>query len=854
MLHDMEVVGSERAREDHDPDPVNEVLESLLAKVEIEAETSGETSNELTISMVAIDEKMAVEAKALDTSASDVPKADRDMSDANSTPQGSNTSLFQNLDTDTSGIIKHALAGGEAVLEDPISCDLQNLATNTTVVVDQAVADVEGSDSDDPESASADFNSVPKQPVGDVEAPIENKEPRTITDRPVTDGSPILKKGGVADLHNVGLVGKPVAAVQGSDSKKGLQQAILDRISSIEAETLCFVCRQPSNDGNQLQRCQPPQGSCSTRFHHDCLKEYNGGNYESNFLWHMNRGLPCCPLHHCHACFLERKKTSAITLQGERIIECAKCYLAFHDCCRPAGQRINEEEIAKQSANKPYWKLRNHVKLYGLDIPKEKLADYCLCQRHVLPSAQKIIQKPNWTNTYPSCSECHENPCPPMHDCATCLAKYHDSCHDSNNRGPAGKFICDTCTFAEPFRIGDYVMAYFQGEKEKWWHAQVIDPDSMPNIRAKFSDWKGHPGYLAVRWCFFPNLMSVVPVAYCFKYNGQRLMRVFDKDTRDERVQTEKREIPHYRKTLNALLHRKPTHKRIDASIYHSADARRAEPIDEWRCGCEKDADGTRCGPNSLCKNRVVDQECGQDCDSCLNRELAQKYFCPDIEVRHTEEKGMGLFATAQLPPGILIGEYAGEIIGDREEITRRQQEATRFGNDEETHYMMHIDKVRIVDACFKSNDARFINHSCDPNCEVSLKQVQVSKTGDHVPLFDVRPFVRTIKPIAVGEELTFSYDMTPYEGGGNLPECFCRVAHCSGRMGGKRKEPKKVSVRMVCDSSSPERVRKRPRTSSQDLFSDDVAKENMKPSTSKKRGRPPGTSAKKQKRSTNDI
>lgn len=59
--------------------------------------------------------------------------------------------------------------------------------------------------------------------------------------------------------------------------------------------------------------------------------------------------------------------------------------------------------------------------------------------------------------------------------------------------------------------------------------------------------------------------------------------------------------------------------------------------------------------------------------------------------------------------------EYVGELL-DFEEFVRRTKEYSKTG--QEHHYFMALNADEVVDATLKGSTSRFINHSCDPNCE----------------------------------------------------------------------------------------------------------------------------------------
>ncbi len=126
---------------------------------------------------------------------------------------------------------------------------------------------------------------------------------------------------------------------------------------------------------------------------------------------------------------------------------------------------------------------------------------------------------------------------------------------------------------------------------------------------------------------------------------------------------------------------------------------------------------------------------------------------------------GLGLFAARRIRKGTKIIEYVGERI-DEEEANRRYDDESM----EHHHtFLFSVNDEEIIDAAVDGNDARFINHSCDPNAEAVLE-------GDRIFIIATR----TIRP---GEEITYDYqlerDDTPEELWYTLYACHCGAVNC---------------------------------------------------------------------------
>jgi len=123
------------------------------------------------------------------------------------------------------------------------------------------------------------------------------------------------------------------------------------------------------------------------------------------------------------------------------------------------------------------------------------------------------------------------------------------------------------------------------------------------------------------------------------------------------------------------------------------------------------------------------------------------------MELRSSGIHGLGAFALQDIPKGTKIIEYAGERINNAEADRRYEDEKMK-----EHHTFLFILSSRTcVDAAFDGNEARFIKHSCEPNCE----------TIDD----DCRIWIEAIRDIEPGEELTYDYNT---DGEANIP-CRCR-------------------------------------------------------------------------------
>uniref|UniRef100_A0ACD5XVK8 Uncharacterized protein n=1 Tax=Avena sativa TaxID=4498 RepID=A0ACD5XVK8_AVESA len=130
---------------------------------------------------------------------------------------------------------------------------------------------------------------------------------------------------------------------------------------------------------------------------------------------------------------------------------------------------------------------------------------------------------------------------------------------------------------------------------------------------------------------------------------------------------------------------------------------------------------------------------------------------------------GLGLYTAEFIPRGSLVIEYVGEIVGqrvaDKREIEYHSGKRQQYKS---VCYFFKIDKEHIIDATRKGGIARFINHSCLPNCVAKIISVRNEKK---VVFFSERH----INP---GEEITYDYHFNQEDEGERIP-CFCRSRSC---------------------------------------------------------------------------
>jgi len=138
----------------------------------------------------------------------------------------------------------------------------------------------------------------------------------------------------------------------------------------------------------------------------------------------------------------------------------------------------------------------------------------------------------------------------------------------------------------------------------------------------------------------------------------------------------------------------------------------------------------------------------------------------PRTVVQRSPIHNLGLFCTRDIEKHDMVIEYVGElvrpVVGDiRDDLALVQGKST---------YMFRIDDDYIVDAMFKGNASRFMNHCCEPNCYCQVVMVDGVK---HIVLFAKRPLIK-------GEEIMYDYKL-PIEEIKII--CHCGARNCRGYM-----------------------------------------------------------------------
>jgi hypothetical protein len=141
----------------------------------------------------------------------------------------------------------------------------------------------------------------------------------------------------------------------------------------------------------------------------------------------------------------------------------------------------------------------------------------------------------------------------------------------------------------------------------------------------------------------------------------------------------------------------------------------------------------------------------------------------PYVLVRQSKIHGRGVYAARRIRKGTRIIEYVGDRISHDVADARYDAKTEDDGHT----FLFVVDDDICIDAGIGGNEARYINHKCDANCETIIE--------------DRRVFIEATRTIQPGEELGYDYQLT-WESTDDPDElalyaCRCGAANCRGTM-----------------------------------------------------------------------
>ncbi|OCT66773.1 hypothetical protein XELAEV_18043024mg [Xenopus laevis] len=216
-----------------------------------------------------------------------------------------------------------------------------------------------------------------------------------------------------------------------------------------------------------------------------------------------------------------------------------------------------------------------------------------------------------------------------------------------------------------------------------------------------------------------------------------------------------------------------PLYKKIRSNVY--VDVKPLSGYEATTCNCKYPYTQSEKGCVEDCLNRMIFAECSPNTcpceDQCNNQRIQRHEWVQCLERFRAEGKGWGIRTKEPLKASQFIIEYLGEVVSETE---FRNRTIEQYHNHSD-HYCLSLDSGMVIDSYRMGNEARFINHSCDPNCEMQKWSVNgVYRIG-----------LYALKDMPAGTELTYDYNFHSFNTE-KQQVCKCGVERCRGIIGGK--------------------------------------------------------------------
>ncbi|KAF7201203.1 histone-lysine N-methyltransferase NSD2 [Nothobranchius furzeri] len=490
----------------------------------------------------------------------------------------------------------------------------------------------------------------------------------------------------------------------------------------------CFICKQLEGE---VRRCHVPH--CGKFYHESCVRL-------NPLTMFDNKGFRC-PLHACLSCHYG-SQTRPKSTKG-RLMRCLRCPVAYHvgDLCVAAGSEMitNTAIICTNHFNaKKSYSHHSHVNV-----------SWCFV-----------------------CSKGGQLLC-----CESCPAAFHPDC--LNIAMPDGSWFCNDCQAGKKPKYRDII--WVKLGTYRWWPAEIHHPKNIPtniqHLRHEIGEFPvfffGSKDYF---WTHQGRVFPYMEGDRGSKNRRKGIGKVFKNALLEAEARFKEVKMKREAKEAQEISRKPPPYKFIKVNRpFGRVQVYTADVSEIPKCNC-KPADERPCGFESECLNRMLQYECHpQVCPSgerCCNQDFTKRLY-PETKIIKTPGKGWGLISLRDVKKGEFVNEYIGELI-DEEECRARIKSAHE--NNITNFYMLTIDKDRIIDAGPKGNYSRFMNHSCQPNCETQKWTVN----GDtRVGLF-------AVCDIPAGTELTFNYNLDCL--GNEKTVCRCDAPNCSGFLGDRPK------------------------------------------------------------------
>ncbi|XP_047703116.1 histone-lysine N-methyltransferase NSD2 isoform X3 [Prionailurus viverrinus] len=329
--------------------------------------------------------------------------------------------------------------------------------------------------------------------------------------------------------------------------------------------------------------------------------------------------------------------------------------------------------------------------------------------------------------------------------CESCPAAFHPDCLSIEM--PDGSWFCNECRAGKKLHFQDVV--WVKLGNYRWWPAEVCHPKNVPpNIQKMKHEIGEFPvfffGSKDYYWTHQARVFPYMEGDRGSRYQGVRgIGRVFKNALQEAEARFREIKLQREARETQESERKPPPYKHIKVNKpYGKVQIHTADISEIPKCNC-KPTDENPCGFDSECLNRMLMFECHpQVCPAgeyCQNQCFTKRQY-PETKIIKTDGKGWGLVAKRD------------------------------------------IRKDRIIDAGPKGNYSRFMNHSCQPNCET----LKWTVNGDtRVGLF-------AVCDIPAGTELTFNYNLDCL--GNEKTVCRCGASNCSGFLGDRPKTSTSLS------------------------------------------------------------
>lgn len=502
----------------------------------------------------------------------------------------------------------------------------------------------------------------------------------------------------------------------------------------------CFVCAKDTG----LTGCSIKD--CGYYYHLDCLEHWPQHNYTVKSMM--------CPRHVCHICIADDPRCNYRAEIDNELTKCLLCPATYHrkSICIPAGS-----ELMSRSQ--------------------------MLCPRHC-----EGVKKPFNIDWCLFCGKVGS-----LINCKTCPTAIHQECLKSEH--PDDNYTCIGCKTGRLPLYGEIVWAKYLNFE--WWPAMLVNPSNVPEDVAIR---KPGDNYMCIRF-FGSYEFGWVCRGRVYLYqledtnlnqtkqNGKKFNTAIEEAFKWAKFIKEKYGEHKVLKNPPQYITIK-TNRPLKPVQYE----KKQNNVTDDLCNCLP-TDENPCGPGNQCINYAASLECTANCsagDRCQNQRF-KKRICPKVKAKHFNAKGWGLIALENIPHNTFIIEYVGEVI-DSNELKNRFDQLKE--DKAENFYFMNLENGLYIDSAILGNEARFINHSCEPNCIAEkwivdgqtrigfFAATDIPKVGFRVESHSLSKMISSFNQ--QNTELTFRYDWDTT--GMEKFECLCGMKSCSGLIGCKTK------------------------------------------------------------------